>query len=171
MDFKILIDLKKKDLDDTCMSVVSQKSASRETEPLVSPHQDQLISLPVITIDYSKTVVKEPVEVRVSCCRQDSDIYCTSNDNHTSSCHSGAENTEPLVSKMSSNSFMNVHLRVKTVICDNGNLTDQHSKFACGEYKQSVGSTSSASVNHFDDLYIKLRSSCIASSLQSLPQE
>ncbi|KAI4553667.1 hypothetical protein MJT46_015847 [Ovis ammon polii x Ovis aries] len=161
---------KEKDLDDTCMKHSKSESASRETEPLVSPHQDQLISLPVITIDYSKTVVKEPVEVRVSCCKtKDSDIYCTSNDNHTSSCHSGAENTEPLVSKMSSNSFMNVHLKSKTVICDNGNLTDQHSKFACGEYKQSVGSTSSASVNHFDDLYQTPGSSCIASSLQSLP--
>lgn len=161
---------KEKDLDDTCMKHSKSESASRETEPLVSPHQDQLISLPVITIDYSKTVVKEPVEVRVSCCKtKDSDIYCTSNDNHTSSCHSGAENTEPLVSKMSSNSFMNVHLKSKTVICDHGNLTDQRSKFACGEYKQSVGSTSSASVNHFDDLYQTPGSSCIASSLQSLP--
>ncbi|XP_043741977.1 histone-lysine N-methyltransferase SETD2 isoform X2 [Cervus elaphus] len=161
---------KEKDLDDTCMKHSKSESPFRETELLVSPHQDQLISLPVMTIDYSKTVVKEPVEVRVSCCKtKDSDIYCTSNDNHPSSCHSGAENTEPLVTKMSSNSFMNVYLKSKTVICDNGNLTDQHSKFACGEYKQSVGSTSSASVNHFDDLYQTPGSSCIASSLQSLP--
>ena len=161
---------KEKDLDDTCMKHSKSESPFRETEPLVSPHQDQLISLPVMNIDYSKTVVKEPVEVRVSCCKtKDSDIYCTSNDNHPSSCHSGAENTEPLVTKMSSNSFMNVYLKSKTVICDNGNLTDQHSKFACGEYKQSVGSTSSASVNHFDDLYQTPGSSCIASSLQSLP--
>lgn len=161
---------KEKDLDDTCMKHSKSESPFRETEPLVSPHQDQLISLPVMTMDYSKTVVKEPVEVRVSCCKtKDSDIYCTSNDNHPSSCHSGAENIEPLVTKMSSNSFMNVHLKSKTVICDNGNLIDQHSKFACGEYKQSVGSTSSASVNHFDDLYHTPGSSCIASSLQSLP--
>ena len=161
---------KEKDLDDTCMKHSKSESPFRETEPLVSPHQDQLISLPVMNIDYSKTVVKEPVEVRVSCCKtKDSDIYCTSNDNHPSSCHSGAENTEPLVTKMSSNSFMNVYLKSKTVICDNGNLTDQHSKFACGEYKQSVGSTSSASVNHFDDLYQTPGSSCIVSSLQSLP--
>ena len=161
---------KEKDLDDTCMKHSKSESPFRETEPLVTPHQDQLISLPVMTIDYSKTVVKEPVEVRVSYCKtKDSDIYCTSNDNHPSSCHSGAENIEPLVTKMSSNSFMNVHLKSKTVICDNGNLTDQHSKFACGEYKQSVGSTSSASVNHFDDLYQTPGSSCIASSLQSLP--
>ena len=161
---------KEKDLDDTCMKHSKSESPFRETEPLVSPHQDQLISLPVMNIDYSKTGVKEPVEVRVSCCKtKDSDIYCTSNDNHPSSCHSGAENTEPLVTKMSSNSFMNVYLKSKTVICDNGNLTDQHSKFACGEYKQSVGSTSSASVNHFDDLYQTPGSSCIASSLQSLP--
>ncbi|XP_054944460.1 histone-lysine N-methyltransferase SETD2-like [Physeter macrocephalus] len=146
------------------------ESPFRETEPPVLPHQDKLISLPVMTIDYSKTIVKEPVDVRVSCCKtKDSDIYCTSNDNRPSLCHSGAENTEPLVTKISSNSFMNVHLKSKTVICDNGSLTDQHSKFAYGEYKQSVGSTSSASVNHFDDLYQPTGSSCIASSIQSLP--
>ncbi|KAB0388677.1 hypothetical protein E2I00_008688 [Balaenoptera physalus] len=161
---------KEKDLDDTRMQHSKSESPFRETEPPVSPHQDQLISLPVMTIDYSKTIVKEPVDVRVSCCKtKDSDIYCTSNDNRPSLCHSGAENTEPLVMKISSNSFMNVHLKSKTVICDNGSLTDQHSKFACGEYKQSVGSTSSASVNHFDDLYQPTGSSCIASSLQSLP--
>ncbi|XP_073643963.1 histone-lysine N-methyltransferase SETD2 isoform X5 [Tursiops truncatus] len=161
---------KEKDLDDTRMQHSKSESPFRETEPPVSPHQDQLISLPVMTIDYSKTVVKEPVDVRVSCCKtKDSDIYCTSNDSRPSFCHSGAENTEPLVTKISSNSFMNMHLKSKTVICDNGSLTDQHSKFACGEYKQSVGSTSSASINHFDDLYQPTGSSCIASSLQSLP--
>nr|XP_059883691.1 LOW QUALITY PROTEIN: histone-lysine N-methyltransferase SETD2-like [Delphinus delphis] len=161
---------KEKDLDDTRMQHSKSESPFRETEPPVSPHQDQLISLPVMTIDYSKTIVKEPVDVRVSCCKtKDSDIYCTSNDNPPSLCHSGAENTEPLVTNISSNSFMDVHLKSKTVICDNGSLTDQHSEFACGEYKQSVGSTSSASINHFDDLYPPTGSSCIASSLQSLP--
>ena len=161
---------KEKDLDDTRMQHSKSESTFRETEPPVSPHQDQLIPLPVMTIDFSKTIVKEPVDVRVSCCKtKDSDIYCTSNDSRPSLCHSGAENTEPLVTKISSNSFMNVHLKSKTVICDNGSLTDQHSKFACGEYKQSVGSTSSASINHFDDLYPPTGSSCIASSLQSLP--
>nr|XP_058913501.1 histone-lysine N-methyltransferase SETD2-like [Kogia breviceps] len=161
---------KEKDLDDTHMKHSKSESPFRETEPPVSPHQDKLLSLPVMTIDYAKTIVKEPVDVRVSCCKtKDSDIYCTSNDNCPSLSHSGAENTEPLVTKISSNSFMNVHLKSKTVICDNGSLTDQHSKFACGEYKQSVGSTSSASVNHFDDLYQPTGSSCITSSLQSLP--
>ncbi|XP_028699896.2 histone-lysine N-methyltransferase SETD2 isoform X6 [Macaca mulatta] len=161
---------KGKDLDDTRMLHKKSESPFRETEPLVSPHQDKLMSLPVMTIDYSKTVVKEPVDTRVSCCKtKDSDIYCTSNDsNNPSLCNSEAENIEPSVMKISSNSFMNVHLESKPVICDSRNLTD-HSKFACEEYKQSIGSTSSASVNHFDDLYQPIGSSDIASSLQSLP--
>uniref|UniRef100_A0A2K5DYE6 Histone-lysine N-methyltransferase SETD2 n=1 Tax=Aotus nancymaae TaxID=37293 RepID=A0A2K5DYE6_AOTNA len=160
---------KENDLDDTCMLHNKSESPFRETEPLVSPHQDKLMSLPVMTIDYSKTVVKEPVDTRVSCCKtKDSDIYCTSNDSNPSLCNSEAENIEPSVMKISSNSFVNVHLESKTVITDNRNLTD-HSKFACEEYKQIVGSTSSASVNHFDDLYQPIGSSGIASSLQSLP--
>ncbi|XP_015996872.1 histone-lysine N-methyltransferase SETD2 isoform X2 [Rousettus aegyptiacus] len=160
---------KEKDLADTCMQCSKSESPFRETEPLVSPHQDKLMSLPVVNIDYSKTVVKEPVDMRVSCCKtKDSDVYCTSDDN-PSLCHSEAEDNEPSVLKISSNSFMNVHLKSKTVICDNRNLTDQHSKFSCEDYKQSVGSTSSASVNHFDDLYQPVGNSGIASSLQSLP--
>ncbi|XP_019579566.2 histone-lysine N-methyltransferase SETD2 isoform X2 [Rhinolophus sinicus] len=161
---------KETDLDDTCMQHSKSESPFRETEPPVSPHQEKLMSSPVMAIDYSKTVVKEPVDLRVSCCKtKDSDVYCTSNDNNPSLCHSEAEDIEPSVTKISSNSFTNVHLKSKTVICDNSNLTDQHSKFACEEYKQSVGRTSSASVNHFDDLYQPIGSSDIASSLQSLP--
>lgn len=161
---------KETDLDDTCMQHSKSESPFRETEPPLSPHQEKLMSSPVMAIDYSKTVVKEPVDLRVSCCKtKDSDVYSTSNDNNPSLCHSEAEDIEPSVTKISSNSFMNVHLKSKTVICDNSNLTDQHSKFACEEYKQSVGSTSSASVNHFDDLYQPIGSSDIASSLQSLP--
>uniref|UniRef100_U3AW85 Histone-lysine N-methyltransferase SETD2 n=1 Tax=Callithrix jacchus TaxID=9483 RepID=U3AW85_CALJA len=160
---------KENDLDDTCMLHNKSESPFRETEPLVSPHQNKLMSLPVMTIDYSKTVVKEPVDMRVSCCKtKDSDIYCTSNDSNPSLCNSEAENIEPSVMKISSNSFMNVHLESKTVISDHRNLTD-HSKFACEEYKQSIGSTSSASVNHFDDLYQPIGSSGIASSFHSLP--
>ncbi|TKC34782.1 hypothetical protein EI555_015067 [Monodon monoceros] len=53
---------KEKFLDDTCMQHSKSESPFRETEPPVSPHQDQLISLPVMTIDYSKTIVKEPVD-------------------------------------------------------------------------------------------------------------
>nr|XP_012626532.2 histone-lysine N-methyltransferase SETD2 isoform X1 [Microcebus murinus] len=159
---------KEKDLDDTCVQHSKSESPFRETEPVVSPQQDKLMSLPVMTIDYSKTVIKEPVDTRVSCCKtKDSDIYCTSNDNNPS-CYSEAENIEPSVMKISSNSFMNVYLESKPVVCDNRNLTD-HSKFACEEYKQSVGSSSSTPVNHFDDLYQPLGSSVIASSLQSLP--
>uniref|UniRef100_A0A8C3X7W7 Histone-lysine N-methyltransferase SETD2 n=1 Tax=Catagonus wagneri TaxID=51154 RepID=A0A8C3X7W7_9CETA len=159
-----------KEKDNTCMQHTKSGSPFRETEPLVLPHQDKLMSLPVMTIDYSNTVVKEPVDMRVSCCKtKDSDIYCISNDSRPSLCHSEAENTEPLFAKISSNSFMDMHLKSKTVICDSRNLTDQHSKFACGECKQSVGSTSSASINHFDNLYQSTGSSCIASSLQSLP--
>ncbi|XP_064130705.1 histone-lysine N-methyltransferase SETD2 isoform X2 [Loxodonta africana] len=161
---------KEKDLDATCMQHSKSESPFRETEPPVSPHQDKLMTLPVKVIDYSKTVVKEPVDMRVSRCKtKDSDIYYTSNDSNLSLCHSEAENTDPSVTKISSNSFMNVHLESKTVICDNRNLTDQNSKFACEEYKQSVGSTSSASVNHFDDLCQPVGSSSIASPLQSFP--
>lgn len=161
---------KEKDSDNTCMLRSKSGSPFRETEPTVSPHQDKLMSLPVTTIDYSKTVIKEPVDMTVSCCKtKDSDLYCTSNDNNPSLRHSEAEKIEPSVMKISSNSFMNVHLKSKTVICDNRNLTDQHSKFAREEYKQSVGSTSSASVNHFDDIYQPIESSGVASSLQSLP--
>ncbi|XP_008069424.1 histone-lysine N-methyltransferase SETD2 [Carlito syrichta] len=163
---------KEKDLDDTCMQHSKSESPFRETEPLVSPHQDKLMSLPVMTIDYSKTVVKEPVDMRVSCCKtKDADTYCTSNDSISSLCYPETENTEPSVMKISSNSFMSVHLESKTVICDNRNLTDQHSKFSCEEYKQSIGSTSSASVNHFDDLCQPIESSGIALSLQSYPPE
>ncbi|XP_078299254.1 histone-lysine N-methyltransferase SETD2 isoform X3 [Panthera onca] len=161
---------KEKDSDNTCMLRSKSGSPFRETEPTVSPHQDKHMSLPVTTIDYSKTVIKEPVDMTVSHCKtKDSDLYCTSNDNNPSLRHSEAEKIEPSVMKISSNSFMNVHLKSKTVICDNRNLTDQHSKFAREEYKQSVGSTSSASVNHFDDIYQPIESSGIASSLQSLP--
>ncbi|XP_030888172.1 histone-lysine N-methyltransferase SETD2 [Leptonychotes weddellii] len=160
---------KEKDSDDTCMLHSKSGSPFREAEPPVSPHQDKLMSLPVMTIDYSKTVIKEPVDMTVSCYKtKDSDIHCTSNDNNPSLHHSEAEKIEPSVTKISSNSFMNVHLKSKTVICDNRNLTDQHSKFASEEYK-SVGSTSSASVNHLDDLYQPIESSGIASSLPSLP--
>lgn len=159
---------KEEDLDSTCVQHSKSESPFRETEPVVSPQQDKLMSLPGMTIDYSKTVIKEPVDTRVSCCKtKDSDIYCTSNDKNPL-CYSEAENIEPLVMKISSNSFMNMHLESKPVVCDNRNLTD-HSKFACDEYKQSVGSSSSTSVNHFDDLYQPLGSSVIASSLQSLP--
>ncbi|XP_054450549.1 histone-lysine N-methyltransferase SETD2 [Pteronotus mesoamericanus] len=161
---------KEKDLDDSRMQCSKPESPFRETEPPGSPHQDRLISLPVMTIDCSKAVVKEPVDMSVSSCKtKDLDIYCTSNDNSPSLCHSAAEDIEPSVTKISSNSFMNVHLKSKTVICDNRNLTDQHSKFACEEYKQSVGSTSSAPVNHFDGLCPSVGSSGIASSLQNLP--
>ncbi|XP_032723772.1 histone-lysine N-methyltransferase SETD2 isoform X1 [Lontra canadensis] len=161
---------KEKDSDDSGMLHSKSGSPFREAEPLVPPHQDKLMSLPVMTIDYSKTVIKEPVDMTVSCCKtKDSDICCTSNDKNPSLHHSEAEKIEPSVMKISSNSFMNVHLKSKTVICDNRNLTDQHSKFACEEYKQNVGSTSSASVNHFDDLYQPIESSVIASSLPSLP--
>ncbi|XP_057167674.1 histone-lysine N-methyltransferase SETD2 isoform X4 [Ursus arctos] len=161
---------KEKDSDDTCMLHSKSGSPFREAEPPVSPHQDKLMSLPVMTIDYSKTVIKEPVDMTVSCCKtKDSEIYRTSNDNSPSLHHSEAEKIEPSVTQISSNSFMNVHLKSKTVICDNRNLTDQHSKFACEEYKQSVGSTSTASVNHFDGLYPPIESSGIASSLPSLP--
>ncbi|XP_045846119.1 histone-lysine N-methyltransferase SETD2 isoform X2 [Meles meles] len=161
---------KEKDSDDSCMLHSKSGSPFREAEPPVSPHQDKLMSLPVMTVDYSKTVIKEPVDMTVSCCKtKDSDICCTSNDKNPLLHHSEAEKIEPSVMKISSNSFMNVHLKSKTVICDNRNLTDQHSKFACEEYKQNVGSTSSASVNHFDDLYQPIESSGIASSLPSLP--
>lgn len=159
---------KEKDLGDTCMQCSKAESPFRETEPPVSPHQDKLVSVPVMT-DYCKTVVKEPVDMRVSSCKtKDSDEYYASNDNSPSLCHSAAEGTEPSVRKTSSDSFMNVHLKSKTVTCDTRSLTDEHSAFACKEYK-SAGSTSSASVNHFDDLYQPIESSGIASSLQSLP--
>ncbi|XP_014440683.1 histone-lysine N-methyltransferase SETD2 [Tupaia chinensis] len=159
---------KEKDLADTRMQHHKSESPFRETEPPMSPHQDKLKSLPVMTTDYSKTVVTEAVDVRVACCKtKDSDIDCTSNDNNPSLCYSEAENAEPSVMKISSNSFMDVHLESRAV-CDNTNLTDQHSQFVCEEYKQGVGSTSSASVNHFDDLYQPIGSSGIASSLQSL---
>ncbi|MBZ3872441.1 Histone-lysine N-methyltransferase SETD2 [Sciurus carolinensis] len=166
--FQNISKCKEKDLDDTCMQHSKSKSPLRETEPLVSPHHDKLMSLPVMTTDYSKTV-KEPIDMRVSCCKtKDSDRYSTTNESNPSLCYSEAENIESSVMKISSNSFKNVHLESKTVICDNRNLSD-HSKFACEEYKQSVGSTSSASINHFDDLCEPIGSSGIASSLQSLP--
>ncbi|XP_059520930.1 histone-lysine N-methyltransferase SETD2 isoform X2 [Myotis daubentonii] len=167
--FQNIDSCKEKDLDDTCMQWSEAESPFREAEPPVSPHQDKLMSLPAMTADHCKPVGEEPGDMRVSSCKtKESDVYCASNDNHPSVCHSAAEDTEPPVRKISSNSFMNVHLKSKTVICDNRSLTDQHSKFACKEYK-SVGSTSSAPVNHFDDLYQPIESSGIASSLQSLP--
>nr|XP_020023930.1 histone-lysine N-methyltransferase SETD2 [Castor canadensis] len=155
---------KEKDLDDS-----KSKSPFRETEPLVSPHLDKLMSLSVTTIDYSKTVVKESVDKRVPCYKtKDSDRYCTANESNSSSCYE-AENIDPSVMKISSNSFMNMHLESKTVKCDNRNLTDQHSKFACEEFKQNVGCTSSACINHFDDLHEPIESSGTASSLQNFP--
>ncbi|XP_054990542.1 histone-lysine N-methyltransferase SETD2 isoform X2 [Sorex araneus] len=157
---------KEKDLDDTCTQCNKSEKSLRETDPSVSPHQDKLTSLPLITIDYSKTV-KEPVDMRVSCCKtKDSDLYCTSNDSNPL-CHSEAENTEPSVAKISPNSFMNVHLKSKTVTCDNRNMTDQHSKFVVEDNRQGIGSTTSASVNHFDDLCQPIHSG-IASSLPSV---
>ncbi|XP_075403353.1 histone-lysine N-methyltransferase SETD2 isoform X2 [Tenrec ecaudatus] len=154
---------KEKDLDATYMHQSKSESPFRETEPPVSPHPDNLLTLPGMGTDYSKAV-KEPV----SCYRtKDSDIYCTSNDSNPSLCHSEMENIETSVMKISSNSFMNIHLE-STVISDNRNMTDQTAKFACEEYKQSVGSTSSVSVNHIADLCQPVGSSEIASSLQSL---
>ncbi|KAG8521598.1 Histone-lysine N-methyltransferase SETD2, partial [Galemys pyrenaicus] len=141
---------KEKDLDDACVQHSKSESPFRETEPPLSPHQDKLTSLPAVTV------------------AKDSDTYYTSNDNNPL-CHSEAETIEPSAAKVSSNSFMNMHLKSKPIICDNRNLIDQHSKFICEEYKQSVGSTSSASVNHFDGLYQPKGSSSIASSLQSHP--
>nr|XP_004662094.1 histone-lysine N-methyltransferase SETD2 isoform X2 [Jaculus jaculus] len=150
---------KEKDLDDNCMQHSKTKSPFREIEPLGLP----LMSLPVKTIDYSK-IVKEPVD-KVSCCKtKDLDRYCAVTENN-SLCYPEAENIESSVSKISSNSFVNVHLETKTVICDNRDLTDC-SKFTCEEFNQS---TSSASANHFDDLYEPIGSSDIVSSFQSLP--
>ncbi|XP_063121702.1 histone-lysine N-methyltransferase SETD2 isoform X2 [Rattus norvegicus] len=149
---------RERDADDACRQHNKSKSPFRETEPLLSPHHDKVMSLPVKTIDYSKTLIKEPVDKRHSCCKtKDSDRYCSPNES------SEAENRE-----ISSNCFVNVHLDSKTVVCDNRELTDQHSEFTCDGYKQSIGSTSSASLNHFDDLYESVGSSGI-SSLQSLP--
>ncbi|XP_006868865.1 PREDICTED: histone-lysine N-methyltransferase SETD2 [Chrysochloris asiatica] len=163
---------KEKDLDASCYQPSKSQSPLREMEPPVSPHQDKLVTLSMMAIDNSKTVVKEPVDMRLSCCKtKDSDIYCTSNDSNPSLCHSEAENTEPSVMKISSNSFMNVHLRSKTIIYDNRNLTDKNANFACEDYKQSIGRTSSASVNHFDEFCQPVGSSGIASSLQSLSPE
>lgn len=154
---------RERDADDACRQHNKSKSPFRETEPLLSPHHDKVMSLPVKTIDYSKTLIKEPVDKRHSCCKtKDSDRYCSPNES------SEAENTEPSVRKISSNCFVNVHLDSKTVVCDNRELTDQHSEFTCDGYKQSIGSTSSASLNHLDDLYESVGSSGI-SSLQSLP--
>uniref|UniRef100_A0A8C6R8J4 Histone-lysine N-methyltransferase SETD2 n=1 Tax=Nannospalax galili TaxID=1026970 RepID=A0A8C6R8J4_NANGA len=153
----------KEDSDDACTQHSKSKSPFRETESLVSPRHDKLMSLPIKTVDYSKTVIKEPVDKKVSCCKtKDSDRFCAANE---------IENTEPSVTKISSNSFMNVnvHLESKTVKCDNRNMTDQQSKFVCDEYKQSIGSTSSASGNHLDDLYEPIGSSGIIVSHQSLP--
>ncbi|KAM7336919.1 hypothetical protein ACRRTK_003038 [Alexandromys fortis] len=155
---------KEKDSDDSCRQHSKSKSPFRETEPSLSPHHDKLMSLPGKTVEYSKTSIKESIDKRHSCYKtKDSDRCCSPVEN------SEAENIEPSVMKISSNSFMNVHLESKTVICDNREPTDQHSKFACDEYKQSIGSTSSASPNHFDDLYESMGSSGIVSSFQSLP--
>lgn len=160
---------KEKDLDDTCIQCNKSEDSYRETDhPPLSPHQDKLTSLPLITIDYSKTVVKEPVDMSVSCKTKDSDIYCTSNDSNPL-CHSEDENTEPSVAKVSPNSFMNVHLKSKTVTCGNRNVTDQHSKFVSEDCKQNIGSSSSASVNNFDDICQPIESSGVASFLPSLP--
>ncbi|KAM5292550.1 histone-lysine N-methyltransferase SETD2 [Ctenodactylus gundi] len=167
--FQNISKCKEKDLDDTCMQHSKSQSPFRDTELLVSPHHDEkLTSLPVMTADCSKTVVKEPIDKRVSCCKtKDSDRYCTANES-TPSCYSESENTEPSVTKISSSSFMNVHLESKTVVCDNRNFTE-NAKFTCEEYKQNVGSTSSASVNHFDDLYGHIESSDIVSTFQDHP--
>ncbi|KAK7816899.1 hypothetical protein U0070_021696 [Myodes glareolus] len=155
---------KEKDSDDNCRQHSKSKSPFREIEPSLSPHHDKLMSSPGKTVEYSKTLIKESIDKRRSCYKtKDSDRCCSPNEN------SEAENIEPSVMKISSNSFMNVHLESKTVICDNREPTDQHSKFACDEYKQSIGSTSSASPNHFDDLYESIGSSGIVSSFQSLP--
>ncbi|CAH6777632.1 Setd2 [Phodopus roborovskii] len=155
---------KEEDSDDTYRQHIKSQSPFRETEPLLSPHHDKLMSLPVKTIDYPKTLIKEPIDKRHSCCKtKDSDKYCSPNEN------SEAENTETSVMKISSNSFMNVHLESEIVLCDNRDLTDEHSKFACDEYKQGISSTSLASLNHFDDPYESVGSSGIVSSLQSLP--
>ncbi|XP_004581476.2 histone-lysine N-methyltransferase SETD2 isoform X1 [Ochotona princeps] len=159
---------KEKGLDDTSMELSKSESPFRETELMLSPHHDKLIPLPVMTLDYSKTAGKEPVEVRVSCCKtKDSDVYCTTNDSN-SLCYSEAENIEPSVMKISSNSFMNLHLESKTVTCDNRNLMDQYSNFTVEECKQNIGSTGSASVNEFDDLCESVGSSGIASTFQNL---
>ncbi|KAK2495114.1 hypothetical protein MC885_007787 [Smutsia gigantea] len=98
---------KEKDLDDASMRHNKSESPFRETEPVVSSHQSKLMSLPVKAVDYSKTIIqKQSVDMRVSWCKtKDSDTYCTSNDNNPL-CHSEAENIEPLVTKISSNSFM-----------------------------------------------------------------
>lgn len=161
---------KEKDLDGTCVEHSKSESPFRETELLMSPHHDKLMSLPVMTIDYSKTVSKEPVEMRVSCCKtKDSDIYCAANDSNSSLCYSEAENVEPSVTEISSNSFMNVHSESETVICDTRNLADQNSKLTGEEYKQNIGSASSASCNHFDDLCEPIGSSGVVSTLESLP--
>nr|KAF6270360.1 SET domain containing 2, histone lysine methyltransferase [Pipistrellus kuhlii] len=160
---------KEKDLGDTCMQCSKAESPFREAEPPVS-HQDKLVCMPGMTVDYCKTVVKEPADMEVSSCKtKDSDVYYASNDNSPSLCHSAAEGTEPSVRKISSSSFVDVHLKSETVPCDTRSLTDQHSAFACQEFHKSAGGTSSASVNHFDDLYQPIESSGIASSLQSLP--
>eukprot|EP00072_Mus_musculus_P067077 XP_017168840.1 PREDICTED: histone-lysine N-methyltransferase SETD2 isoform X5 [Mus musculus] len=154
---------RERDSDDTCRQHNTSKSPFREMEPLLSPHHDKLMSLPVKTIDYPKTLIKEPVDKRHSCCKtKDSDIYCSPNENPE------AENAEPSAMTISSHSFVNVHLESKTVICDNREPTDRHSENTCDEYKQSIGSTSSASHNHFDGLYEPIGSSGI-SSLQSPP--
>lgn len=153
---------KEDDSDDTYRQHNKSQSPFRETEPLLLPHHDKLVSLPVKTIDYPKTLIKDPVDKRRSCCKtKDSDRYCSPNEN------SEAENPETSVVKISSNSFMNVHLESEIVLCDNTELTDQHSKCACDEYKQSIGSTGSASLNHFDDVYESVGSSGIVSSLPS----
>ncbi|KAM4821601.1 histone-lysine N-methyltransferase SETD2 [Thomomys bottae] len=155
---------KEKHVDDVCLQRTT-KSPVRDTDSLVFPHPDKLTSLPGITIDYSKTVVKEAVEKRESYCKtKDTDRYCTADEKNPSLCCSEVGNTEPSVMKISSNSFLSVHLEPKGVLCDNRYLPDEHSKFACEEYQHSVGSTSSAYVNHFDDLYEPIESSDIASS-------
>ncbi|XP_006893096.1 PREDICTED: LOW QUALITY PROTEIN: histone-lysine N-methyltransferase SETD2 [Elephantulus edwardii] len=160
---------KEKYLDATCLQHSKSESPFRETEPPVSPHQDKRMTLPALT-DYSKTIVKEPVDMRVSCYKtKDSNKYCISNNSNPSLCHSEVENIEPSVLKLSSHSFMNSHLESKTVICDNRNLAEQNSKLAYEDYKQCIGTSASASVNHFDDLCQPVGSSRIASSLQSRP--
>ncbi|XP_031199892.1 histone-lysine N-methyltransferase SETD2 isoform X5 [Mastomys coucha] len=144
---------REKDSDDTCRQHKKSKSPFREMEPLLSPHHDK-----------SKTLIKEPVDKRHSCCKtKDSDRYCSPSES------SETENPEPSVMKISSNSFVNVHLESKTVTCDNRELPDQHPEFTCDEYKQSIGSSSSASLNHVDGLYESIGSSGMISSLQSLP--
>ncbi|XP_060060826.1 histone-lysine N-methyltransferase SETD2 isoform X2 [Erinaceus europaeus] len=158
-----------KDLDDTCTQYSKSESPFKERDLPASPYQENFMPLPVMTTDCSKTVVQEPLDGRVSFSQaKDSDMYIASNDSNPNLCHSESENIEPSVATVSSNSFMNVHLKSETIVCDSRNLTDKHSEFLCEEYKRSTGSTDSSSVSHLDDLYQPIGSSRVASPLPSL---